>query len=247
MRERIAAPALELEPSKLGGVPGVLVRPESAGALPTMVFYHGWGTQVEWFTFLATVMAQQGYNVWMPEVPLHGQRGHLENHFNAEGYARYWEAVMSAVDEVPNMISDLAALPFVDGARLALVGSSMGGQIASAAFARNLNVKVLAAVNSAPNFVKFEDHSRKQEGRPPVDGRERERLRAYDPMEQVAALAGRKILLLHGTADEIMPFALTAEFHEKLGTSDLRPARHVGHHLTLSMLEECLGYLRDTL
>lgn len=247
LHDPIDTPRIVVETRTFAGIHSLVARPDVAHPLPTVLYYHGWGSSVESFTFLATVLAQQGFVVVMPEVPLHGQRGALDNYFDPAGYVKYWDAVLEAIEEVPHLYTALRMCSFTDANRVGLVGNSMGGQIAAGAFVRQSEFKALVCANSTPHFVEYENWCRKQTGRPPVEGADHARLQGYDPSCALDALRDRPVLFLHGIADSTMPVALTKALHEEIETSTLHMYPKVNHQLTFAMFEELVHDLKLTL
>ncbi len=123
----------------------------------------------------------------------------------------------------------------------------MGGLIASCAFVQNNCFDGLITINSSGYWTGCEDYFQKIGFKPSGWVEEIQKL---DPIERVAAIQERPILLLHGSNDQIIPANTQQLFYEKAVVQyddkekikfELFP--NVNHTTTLPMVEQAVTWL----
>lgn len=143
---------------------------------------------------------------------------HFSGAWGSEGRYRF----SRLVDEARAGLRFLAARPGVDDGRLAVFGFSMGGWTAIHLGARVPGLRAVAAVAPVggaemvgPGLVKFvNEHSRVLRAGPaPALARDfAESVRRHDPAESAAKMRP-PLLLVHGTDDEVVPFAVSERIY----------------------------------
>ncbi|MCA2229350.1 alpha/beta hydrolase family protein [Nonomuraea aurantiaca] len=120
-------------------LPGYLYRADGSAAVrPTVVMHNGFdGTVEEMHFFGAAAAVERGYNVLAFDGP--GQPG--TRHHQGLMFRPDWENVVGPV------LDYALTRPEVDGARIALLGCSMGGQLAPRAAAFDQRVAALIALD----------------------------------------------------------------------------------------------------
>ena len=132
-------------------------------------------------------------------------------------------------DDVRAALDDLSSdrYPQVDPARLVLVGHSLGGWAAVLAAATDPRVRAVAVCGAVtdPHRLPFTEADAAAEFTPwlhgltpggflaqwdALDG-------AFTPVEQVARLAPRPLLILHGRADEVVPVSQAEALFARAG------------------------------
>ncbi|HEU4962681.1 MAG TPA: alpha/beta fold hydrolase [Bacilli bacterium] len=247
---------IQAEERVLASVPCTCFQPPAGDATrprASLVLLHGWGGSKENYRFFATMLAKWGYLVVVPEVPHHGERGRLPDYFSPEGYRNYWPTVLQGVEEIGKLTTALVDEGLAEPGRIGIIGHSMGGQIATSAFARDPQLHSLVAINTGGDWETFEQWVRSSNRAPAATEEELAPLRAYDPMRHPQEIAPRPLLFLHGGDDTFMPLAIQQGFHDALVPHyEQAAARHhlrfeqigrLNHHITLSMLEELIGWL----
>ena len=183
------------------------------------------------------------YSLWIPDGPpswpgvviVHGASSKKENHadFARLATANGWAALTfdlpghgdserefsgSAIDDVIAMVDLLAVQPGVEGERVALRGSSLGGFLSICAAAAAPEIAGVIAICPAS-----EDHLARgvRQGRfemrigDPVDLEAW--LAAQDIGEAVERIAGRPLVLMHAEGDTQVPSEHTEELYDRAG------------------------------
>jgi dienelactone hydrolase len=124
-------------------LPGYFYRGSRAGAGPTVVIHSGFdGTVEENHFFGAAAFAERGYHVLSFDGP--GQPGMM--HREGMVFRPDWETVVGAV------LDYLLARPEADPTRIALMGISLGGELAPRAAAFDHRVKALVTFDGVYNL-----------------------------------------------------------------------------------------------
>ncbi len=223
--------------------------------LPTVVFYHGFTSSKEVYSYFAVALAQAGFRVVMPDADLHGSR------YNGDSEHRlrhFWEILRRNIDELPQLEAALRDAGLVDGARFAVAGASMGGMTALGIMARYPQVNSVACMMGSGYF-----HSLSRTLFPPFvaqSAHEQQRLAErlaplaeYDVSHQLEKLADRPLLLWHGEADEVVPALETLRLEQALREASL-DARltflteaGVGHRITPPALDAIVSFFTQHL
>jgi dipeptidyl aminopeptidase/acylaminoacyl peptidase len=196
---------------------GYLTIPSSAAdakSLPLVVMPHGGPEDRDRMTFDRTVqyLATRGYVVFQPN--FRGSDG-FGKAFAESGYGEWGRRMQ---DDITDGLKDLIAKGVVDPARVCIVGASYGGYAALAGVALTPDLYrcavATAAISDLEEFVK----SRKRKfgtdsetykywlqaiGDPKVA---EDKLAAASPARLAASIRA-PVLLVHGTVDDVVPYA----------------------------------------
>ena len=182
---------------------------------PTALLLHGI-PGIEKNCDLAHALRQNGWNSLI---------FHYRGCWGSEG--RY--GLETIPDDVRAALDDLSSgsHPQVDAARLVLVGHSLGGWAAVLAAAGDPRVRAVAVHGavSDPRTLPFTAADAAEEFTPWLRGLTPEGFRAqwealdaaHTPIEQVARLAPRPLLILHSRADEVVPFEQAEALFRRAG------------------------------
>ncbi|WP_077304693.1 alpha/beta fold hydrolase [Terribacillus halophilus] len=209
---------------------------------PILFIYHGWGGSTAGYDDLAQELQGDGYTVVLPDIIQHDSRDPIANHFDGKSRQQlFWSTVFQTIDEFEHLISDLD----VDMEDILVIGSSMGGFIASGIFARYDEIQGLVNVNGSGAFILSEELFRQEDGRAALTEEEKERLKAYDPVEQ--KYSGAPVLLMHGDRDTIInvkgQHAYAAHCHSSQVVFDIY--KDVDHQFTADMVEGMRYWLTE--
>lgn len=209
---------------------------------PILVIYHGWaGSTVGYYGFTEE-LHELRYTVVLPDIVHHDSRGTIENYFDINTRQRmFWGTVFQTIDEFDTLIADLK----VNKKDVLVIGSSMGGFIASSIFAKNTEIQGLVNVNGSGTFVITDDFFRKTDGRGELSGKERAVLETYDPIRY--AYSGKPVLLMHGddeqTIDIFGQYAYYAYCSSPDVTFDIY--NEVNHQFTKDMVDGLRSWLSE--
>jgi uncharacterized protein len=206
---------------------GQLFLPDAGapGTAPGVVVCHGLGSRKENHADFAQLLQSLGFAALAFDLRGHGEsEGTLDER---------------PVDDVLAAIQHLAGRPEVDPSRLALRGSSLGGQLAIHAAARSEAVRAVVAICPAHESLMlgreedpwFEAAVADLARRIRLDREGFSRyLRAHSVTDSARRLSPRSLLLVHCRGDEIVPFRLSEVLHARArGASELWPVEGGSH------------------
>ena len=143
----------------------------------------------------------------------------------------------AVIDDLGALAAWLAARPEVDGRRIGVRGSSMGGLLAIHAAAESDDIAAAVAICPAAEWMLAEDVQRVLDGRPPPAGSALSEMRIDAPaladwldhndVEDAAERMGTKpLLLIHARGDEVVPYSHSEKLYERAAEPKrLRAAR----------------------
>lgn len=210
----------------------------------TVLLYHGWGGTAGSWQAYAEELAKQGHRAVVPEIAYNDSRNPVANPFEMETVQIYfWKAIMESIEEFGEFREALG----VPESDIVLVGSSMGGFIASGIFARYPEIAGLASINGSGAFVLTEQLFRERQDRSPLRKEEAELLNGFDPMQQGAGTGA--VLLINGEQDRTVPLEGHAAYYRHLlesrntGYTDRKIVKGAGHQFTREMEQEVADWL----
>lgn len=153
----------------------------------------------------------------------------------------FWSTVFQTIDEFDILIANL----IVNKKDVLVIGSSMGGFIASSIFAKNPEIQGLVNVNGSGAFVFAEEFFRNADGRDELSGQERAVLETYDPISYT--YSGKPVLLMHGDSDQTLDmsgqYAYYAHCSSLNVTFDIY--NEVNHQFTEDMVNGLKSWLSE--
>ncbi|SFK93502.1 hypothetical protein SAMN03159341_102246 [Paenibacillus sp. 1_12] len=208
--------------------------------------YHGWVSNIYDYVFFASLIANWGYKVILPELPYHGERGRL-NYFDTLVLQQYfWIVVLQGVKEAEEIVSELS----LTDENIGIVGHSTGGFIAASVFSRVSRVQSAIVINGSCAWIKCEELFREMDGRNSMSSNERILLEEYDPAHHLDFNGNRALLLLHGKEDTTIPiesqrYFMNAMMPYHISSDYLQLVEYskVNHQITLGMLEKSKAWL----
>ncbi len=248
---------IELVTERLAGIECIHAAPagQRHAQLPTVLFWHGFTSSKEVYSYFAVALAQAGFRAVLPDADMHGAR------YNGDTDTRmthFWEILRQNIDEVPLLEAALREKDLIAGARFAVAGASMGGMTALGAMARYPHIHSVACMMGSGYFAQLS-----QQLFPPLVAATPAQqaalanrlapLSAYDPSQQLSHLAGRPLLLWHGEADEVVPFAEFVRLEKALRDAKLDAhltalsEKQVGHKITPSALTAMVSFFKHHL
>ncbi len=223
--DRLAPVEVLKSPMRDGtAITSYLTRPPGrTGPLPLIVMPHGGPEMRDHLTFdpLAQAFAARGWLVLQPN--FRGSSGYGRA-FAKAGY-RQWARRMQ--DDLTDAVGDLVERGIADPDRMAIYGASYGGYAALMAaiqtprlFKAAVSLAGVSDLRGMINFVRKEDGEDAATYQYWVESigdpkAEREALDAISPLYRAAEVA-MPVLLMHGTADEIVPVAQSRDMKKAL-------------------------------
>ncbi|MCR1899571.1 prolyl oligopeptidase family serine peptidase [Irregularibacter muris] len=247
---------IEVKKVILNHIPCLLVRPTSfEGKLPTLFHYHGWSSSKERHQFLATIIAQYGYQVILPDSNFHGERNPLEEYTSKNILQYFWTIVKQSVDEFKGMREEVQEQYDMDPEAIALSGSSMGGYITASIFAQNPDIKSLITFNGGCSLFKTKELISEKLNIDLDNKMDREEVEKYDPLTYKDSFYPRPILMLHGDADTSVPIEIQRYFLEEVsplyqedkGRIELEVYKNMNHHISIRMVKSAVSWLEKYL
>lgn len=241
---------IELETRQLAGTEILHATPAGKRAvpLPTVVFYHGFGSSKLVYSYFAVALAQAGFRVVMPDARDHGAR------FNGDEQARlgqFWQILQSNFHEFPALRDALVGEGWVAEGRLAVGGASMGGMTALGLMTHHPELVCVASLMGSGYFTSLARTLFPPQAETAAELNEIVApLAEWDVEEHLAQLASRPLLLWHGEEDDVVPAAESHRLHRAL--RDTGQDRHltcrweagVRHRITPTALEAAVDFFR---
>lgn len=228
---------------RISDIPCLQINP-TAEPKGTILLYHGWASNIENYLFFGSLISHWGYQVIVPELPYHGERGKLD-YFDTEVLQKFfWKVVLQGVKEAEQITSELAKT----ARNIGMIGHSCGGFIAAGAFSKASQVLGAIVINGSCAWVKFEELYREKDGRQPLDTSEKLHLQHHDPISLLDFQDKRALLVLHGKEDRTVPIDSQRYFMEvnsNIPGEYLQFVEYSGvnHHITLGMLQKSKEWL----
>lgn len=221
-----------------------------------IIFYHGWSSNKESQRARGLFLSSLGYTVYLPEAINHGERGQIDFTDVKNGIKYFWPTILNTVEEARGIISYLREVDKIEG-ELYIGGNSMGGFISSGIFANNENIDGLFVLNGSCNwdktnriFVKYIDNRTGTKIDMARDFPEiYSKIDKMDPMSKIDKVKGRRILLLHGDSDTLVPIEPQREFFNKIKENakdspiEMIEYKNLNHFVTTNMLEEIANFI----
>jgi uncharacterized protein len=234
-------------------------RSDIAGPKPTVVYYHGVAQSKEAYVDshpIARQLADLGMLVALPDAPGHGERPSADGLVERlrDSLPREFSAdIEQAADEAPVLTEWLADQPGVDGSRLAVIGTSMGGFTAAAVAGRvreRLQTAVcIAGSGDLPGCYAATD-SIAPDGWGPsdrsMDAETTERVERVDPIRHPERLDALPMLVLHGSRDTWNPPSTSVRFGAMVPSARVQVVPDAVHWPPNRVIvDAAVGWLRD--
>lgn len=192
--------------------------------VPVAIFLHGFTSAKEHNLHYAYNLAKKGVRVLLPDAHLHGARE--ENLDEAELSLRFWEVVLTSIEELDLIRKDLKRRGLVTTTKIGVGGTSMGGITTLGGLTMYDWIDTAVVMMGAPGFVELAKAQIKQfeqDGfKIPVSKEEKEQLfedlAYFDLTKRPSVLNKRPLYFWHGQKDPVVPFAPTYKFYDAVKT-----------------------------
>ncbi len=230
---------------KAGHIPLLVFRPEKYSICrKTIIYYHGWSSSVDKYTLLGQLLAQQGYQVILPELSNHGKRGSAD-YDNFQGFT---DVLVETVAEFLD-IKDIA-LERLNGDRdnLVIGGHSLGGMIVSSILSIDPSIKHAFIFNGLFDFEQFIEKNISY-----LDAMDIELLREFNPKKRIENLDSKSIDIHVGSLDKTIPKKAMITLQRDLKTLNIDKSKilftyyeDAGHGISYSMIFNALKEIKKT-
>lgn len=239
------------------GIPCIRLTPRIRGdkLLPTIVFYHGWGSSKESQRFRGFILSNLGYQVIIPGAIYHGERRAIDHKDIGKTGKYFWETVLNNMDEFHILLEELIGKYNTNPDNIAVMGHSMGGISAAGIFTHNDNVKTSVVLNGSFNWTMLNEILLEQFSiDKPIGIGEEALVKKLDPMNNLAKLVDRPLLILHGGEDSMVSKVPQEIFYEKIkplykneNNICMIEYPYLNHFVTTNMLEEATKWILEEL
>ncbi|AOV08460.1 prolyl oligopeptidase family serine peptidase [Sporosarcina ureilytica] len=190
--------------------------------VPVAIFLHGFTSAKEHNLHYAYNLAKKGIRVLLPDAHLHGVRS--ENLDEAELALRFWEIVMTNIEELNILYNEIKERGLSDSEKIGVGGTSMGGISTLGSLKIYDWIDASIIMMGAPGFVdlaKAQIREFEQKGFTlPITIEEKkqllEHISLFDITKHPSALKGRPVYFWHGKNDQVVPYGPTFKFYEEV-------------------------------
>ena len=184
--------------------------------LPLIVYYHGWQSSKELNLTQARYLAREGFRVLLPDAMNHGDRKQPVSKIPS---LTFWQSIQSNLFEFGFILDHFRKIGVVADV-IGVGGTSMGGMTTCALLTHHPEIKAAACVMGSPKPVAYKERiqhfAREYDRYLPEDYDELVNwIPAYDLSLHPETLAGRPLLIWHGTADTVVPYDHVAQFMQE--------------------------------
>jgi dienelactone hydrolase len=229
---RFASPVVTPDPEN-NTVHAEYFRPAGAGRRPAVVVLHILGADFALSRYLAARLADRGVAALFVKLPYYGERrpaGGPQRFLSAD-VERSINSMRQAVCDVRRAASWLSGRPEVDPDRLGVAGISLGGIVASLAAEADPTLNRAALLLAGGDLATIlwnmpEPQAKRYRALWVESGRTLADLKAltapFDPLSYADRLVGKRLLMIAGTVDEVIPPASARALWEAAGRPPIR-------------------------
>jgi dienelactone hydrolase len=206
-------------------------QPVGEGRRPAVVVLHILGSDFALSRYLAARLADGGVAALFVKLPYYGERRPKDGarRFLSADIERSIQAMRQGVCDVRRAAAWLAARPEVDPAKLGVTGISLGGIVAALSAANDPSLQsaalLLAGGRLADILWEMPEAAAFREMWV-ASGRTKADLAVltdpYDPLSYAHRLAGKRLMMVAGTVDEVVPPASVRILWEAAGRPPIR-------------------------
>jgi len=203
-----------------------LPRTAAAGRRPGVVVLHILGADFALSRYLAARLADRGVAALFMKLPYYGERRPPGVRFLSADMERSMLAMRQGVCDVRRAAAWLASRPEVDRGRVGVTGISLGGIVASVAAAVDPQIESAALLLAGGGLARIlwdlpEPEARRYREAWLASGRGLDDLQVLtgpvEPLTHAHGLAAKRVLMIAGTVDEVIPPASARALWEAAG------------------------------
>lgn len=238
----------------IGKVPAVIIEPKEA-TNKTLVFYHGWGSDMERQIFRGNIFVSYGYRVVLPEARYHGERNVEKLDYEDKDVEGKYilKVIMHNIEEAPSIFNYIEEN--YPGSEIAVGGHSMGAITAGGLYAFKKDLKMAFIFNGINNWKELVRGVNELKGQDKIDEREfriNEFFLDMNPMDSPEAFKDRPLVLFNGRNDDVInpagqeSFAKEVEkVYEDKKLLNFKLFDMTYHQITTQMLEEAIKFSKE--
>ncbi len=237
-------------------VPALLCKPSNAREpLPCLLFLHGYGGSKEMTRLMALFFCPQGYALLGLDAEWHGERKQAGRElFSADLEATAY-AIRQTVVDLRRAVDYLLTRPDIDPNRLGYLGTSMGAILGAIACGLDDRLKASVLIVGGGDFAALARYSEHPAARAIGEGLTKSpelaaRVALFDPVNFVAHIAPRPLLMVNGTNDQIVPRRCAQALYDAAGEPKQIIWFEANHTLDTKQIEavsRVAAWLKDNL
>lgn len=200
----------------------------AAGKRPAVIVLHILGADFALSRYVAARLADRGVAALFVKLPYYGERRPPggDKRFLSADMERSMRSMRQGVCDVRRATAWLASRPEIDAEHLGIAGISLGGIVAALAAAVEPNLRSAAPLLAGGDLATIlwnmpEPEAAKYRKLWEQSGRDFNDLvnltRPYDPLTYAARLKGKRLLMIAGNVDEVIPPRSTRLLWEAAG------------------------------
>ncbi len=209
-------------------------QPKGEGAHPAVVVLHILGADFALSRYMAARLADRGVAALFLKLPYYGERRPASfvrdpKRIRAEDIERSVTAMRQGVCDVRRAAIWLSKRPEVDPRRLGATGISLGGIVSSIVVAVDPEIRqgaFLLAGGDLASILWTMPEARNFRARWVESGRTLDELRTlsrpYDPLTYASGLRGKRVFMMAGNVDEVIPPASARALWEAAGRPSIQ-------------------------
>lgn len=244
-----------IEKLQIGNIPSLVIVNKAYinEPLPTLIYYHGFGSGKENNLTISYLLAEHNYRVILPECEHHGERLQITPE---ERDLVFWDIVLQSIAELEQIKDYLNDNDLLLDERIGVAGTSMGGMITAGSLVKYDWIKCAGLLMSTGKLTSFAkllinryNENKEQQISEEEQNRVLTQLAPYDLYEHINKLNSRSLFMWHGKDDRIIPFShaqsLFSRITEKnLAVNDvkMKEEKNRGHHLSRFAILEAVDY-----
>lgn len=250
---RFPSPVEAEAEAKVNTVYGEYFQPKGVEKRPAVVVLHILGGDFALSRYLAARLADRGVAALFMEMPYYGERRPGREKFLSADVERTVTAMRQGICDVRRSVTWLQDRPEVDRERIGVAGISLGGIVSSVAASVDPQIRQAALLLAGGGLSEIlwempEPDARRYRELWVASGRTRADLEAltrpYDPLTYAEGLRGKRVLMMSGSVDEVIPPEAARKLWEAAGKPPIQ-WMPCGHYSAVGFLLPCVREMVD--
>lgn len=249
---RFPSPIKSPEP-QVNRVYAEFFQPKAAQKRPATIVLHILGGDFALSRYLAARLADRNVPALFVQLPYYGERRPGRETFLSADIERTMSAMRQGICDVRRAVTWLQSRPEVDPERVGVTGISLGGIVSSVAASVDPRIRQTVLLLAGGGLADIlwdmpEPEARRYRELWLASGRTKADLetltRPYDPLTYAQGLKGKRVLMMAGTVDEVIP----PEAARKLWVAAGEPPIEwmpCGHYSAVGFLLPCVRQMVD--